>query len=188
MSIYVSNAFSTVVLMAFGAWLGLSAIAQLAGANNFLDRLLEPIRAKDKLALLPAWTFFAPRPGQTDIHLLYRDLSEVSSISCWHETLTDTGFSIRESFWDPRKRSRKILVDFAQGLMEKSTGDSLGHFRLTGEYICILNYVVHLESTPFATRRQFAIVETPGDALLEPIKVIFVSDVHPIETSSAEKR
>lgn len=165
----------------FAVWLALSVVVQFTGANRFLDRMIGFIRSWDRLALLPAWTFFAPRPGQTDIHLLFRDVSDALADAAWREAIPERRMKYRDPLWDPQKRARKILVDFTQGLMEKARGDTAGAFRLTGEYICLLNYIVHLETSPFIAYRQFAIVETTGESHRDSLNVMFVSDIHPVE-------
>lgn len=180
MAIDVAGLWAFMAICFFMLWFVLSIIVQFAGVNRKLDRVLDPVRSADRFSLLPAWTFFAPRPGQTDIHLLYRDFFSPDRASPWHEAMAEGSLRPCDPVWSPSKRSRKVLVDLTQGLMEKASGDTIGRFRLAGEYICILNYVVHLDSTPFSSHRQFALAESKGALRRTELSAMFVSDVHPL--------
>src|SRR5579863_3705743 len=39
----------------------------------------------DLFAMIPLWTFFAPKPGKRDYHLLYRDRDEPGTLTEWQE-------------------------------------------------------------------------------------------------------
>src|SRR5690348_12432463 len=41
--------------------------------NQFGFAWFDKITRHDHFSLLPLWTFFAPNPGQSDYHLIYRD-------------------------------------------------------------------------------------------------------------------
>ncbi|MCB1020571.1 MAG: hypothetical protein H6509_07465 [Bryobacterales bacterium] len=95
-------------------WLFASLLAQLTsweGAPKPLAALSEWFRARDPLSLIPAWNFFAPNPGTTDYHLLYRDKLDSGEVSLWREIPIEKEPTMLKGIWNPHKRKSKVLSD-----------------------------------------------------------------------------
>jgi len=104
--------FLLVGILAF--WFFLSVLAQLAtweGAPKPLVVLSHWFQQRDWLSVIPAWNFFAPNPGTTDYHLLYRDKLESDDLSVWREIPIEKEPSLLKAIWNPHKRKSKVLSD-----------------------------------------------------------------------------
>lgn len=105
-------------------WFFATVLAQITSwedAPKPLTALSEWFRAYDVLSLVPAWNFFAPNPGTTDYHLLYRDKLESGEVSVWKEIPIDKEPTILKAIWNPHKRKSKVLSDVI-GIVNQSLG------------------------------------------------------------------
>jgi hypothetical protein len=95
-----------IYIIFFSVWFVFSVFWQFERFRNS-----NVLRFFNKLNILPIWTFFAPRPGITDLHLLFRDRKADNSCSDWTEIDV---FEKRETYhflWNPLKRNNKLIVD-----------------------------------------------------------------------------
>jgi hypothetical protein len=158
---------------------GLAAWFAASVLNQFSFRWFDRIRQRDAFSLLPIWSFFAPNPGQSDYHVVYRDRRADGSVSGWNEMdISDT----RRPYswlWNPEKRSKKVITDVVAMVAEasQSPGGATG-LVLSIPYLLVLNVVNHLQAEPAATHRQFLIVETYGFVPVEPARALLQSDFH----------
>lgn len=154
-------------------WLLLSILVQF---NNI--RWLRIIRGIDVFCLLPAWTFFAPRPGTSDVNLLYRDRLVDGSTTPWRATsFRDPGW-IR-FLWNPYRRRQKCLFDMYQSLgMFAAEVKSVERIVLHGGYIALLNFVSSLPRNPLHISTQFLLAHTPGALRENEPQILFISAVH----------
>lgn len=69
------------------AIIGLILMGWLAASilNQFRFSWFQRFRQYDSFSLLPIWSFFAPNPGQSDYHLVFRDRQHDGSHSEWSE-------------------------------------------------------------------------------------------------------
>jgi hypothetical protein len=144
---------------------------------------------RDICGLVPIWTFFAPNPGDTDTHLLFRDRDRDGRITCWREVKL-TGRRWFLDLWSPQRRINKAIVDVAfdltrpdepkQGGEPAAGGPQLVNKQrvLSFPYLLILNYVSSLPGDFAAVERQFAIARTPGMRGRGSPEVMMVSAFH----------
>lgn len=157
--------------------------------NQFQFEWFEKIRSTvDHFSLFPLWTFFAPNPGQTDYHLVYRDRRADGSTTEWMEVAITESRKFHSFVWNPEKRSKKVISDVVVTLME-----SIGRvppdeaelaIMLSFPYLVLLNVVSNLAATPGATHRQFVIAETAGFKRSEDPRLVLKSDFHPLPKST----
>ena len=149
--------------------------------NQFSFRWFEFIQQFDRLGLLPIWTFFAPNPGQTDYHMIYRNMYADGSCSEWAEVEIPTRNGLVASVWNPDKRIVKAIDDAVAGLIQlmREKGER-SEFLLSFSYLFLLNFVSAVNKDNDAASRQFAIVETRGLNRTETPSLLFVSEFHAI--------
>lgn len=166
------------VALVLGVWLLLSAVVQFQG------RRIDAIHRFDPFRLLPKWTFFAPNPGSTDYHLVYRDFTG-DAATPWRELPVIVPNSGWRWLWNPRKRVSKALTDCTQNILdigrEPEIKPDVLPFALP--YIAVLNAVASLPASEDVEARQFAIVETEGYVADGPPQVLIASAVHPLRSA-----
>src|SRR3954470_12564692 len=99
------SGYDGAVALALGGWFVVAVL------NQFRFRWFDRVRRRDRLYLLPAWTFFAPNPGRSDYHLVYRDRRRDGSLTDWREVPLGAPRRPYSCVWNPRKRARKALSD-----------------------------------------------------------------------------
>lgn len=170
----------------FAAWFVCSVLWQF-----------EPLREKrflrraNLLRGLPIWTFFAPRPGMWDTHILYRDRLADGRTTPWAEV--NLGEARRPFHWlfNPRKRLDKLAVDAVSDVKTvKILGERLGteeeilqqQVKLCKGYLLLMNIIfAQVRTASDSTSRQFAVVESSmaeGERTLRPL---FFSPFHRFE-------
>lgn len=156
--------------------------------NQFQFEWFDKIRNLDHFSLLPLWTFFAPNPGQTDYHLVYRDRRADGVTTDWMEVAITQSRKFHSCMWNPEKRSKKVISDVVATLMESipSVPPDKAAFAimLSLPYLVLLNFVSNLAATPGATHRQFVIAETAGFKRTEHPRLVLKSDFHPLPESA----
>jgi hypothetical protein len=167
--------FEALIAAVLLVWFALSVVQQ------FGPRWFEHVRDYDVFGLLPLWTFFAPNPGHSDFHLVYRDRDDDGVLTNWREFVLCHERRSVEWLWNPDKRGKKVLADVAATLTDYANADAPpDDLMLSLPYLLLLNVVAGLEPRTGVTR-QFAVVETFGYRPIQPTRVILVSDFHPLE-------
>lgn len=135
-------------------------------------------------ALVPNWSFFAPRPATSDTLLFYRDRYYNSAYSPWRQAeLVCLRHRLRQVFWNPGGRVDKAVAD-AEAILAQNAlrlGDApLQGLALTVPYLLILNWVCSFPVGAGAAARQFSIVRHSrhGDSM----EIVFVSGFHGLES------
>lgn len=172
-----------VVTVLFGLWFILTILWQIERWRE-RSRLL---RMTSILHVLPIWTFFAPRPGMSDMHVLYRDKTATGT-SPWREVELGEERTVLHWLWNPRKRLDKLAVDAVSEVKSiKIRADEVGlddltiqqQVKLSKGYLILLNMVFkHAKLDPSSRARQLAVVEgnqAEGERTLSPI---FFSPFH----------
>jgi hypothetical protein len=157
-------------------WLVCSVILQFGPAwFSFIEKY-------DLFMLLPRWTFFAPMPGMSDYHLLYRDQLEDDRLSDWVEIPITEERKLYSFIWNPEKKSKKILSDVVASLVEFSQmGVREGPvLMLSLPYLILLNVVVHHDQKRVGIKRQFIVVEKFRQDGNPTIRVLLTSAFHPL--------
>jgi hypothetical protein len=162
------------VIGAFTLWLVCSVILQ------FSPSWFSCIERHDLFMLLPRWTFFAPRPGISDYHLLYRDQLEDGSLSNWVEIPITDERKLFSFLWNPEKKSKKILSDVVATLLQLDTREGIA-LMLSLPYLILLNTVVHHGEQRAKIKRQFVLVEKSRHEENPTIQVALISAFHPLE-------
>jgi hypothetical protein len=170
-------AYSAVVLIL--GWLGLSTVFQLPLPA------MRSLRRFDLAGLIPNWSFFAPRPGTFDFHLLYRDSLVDGSVADWTEVALVGERHWWHTFWNPGRRGKKALFDMTVHLLQEA-GAGEGNvepnrsIQLGMPYLALLTYISGLPRLSASVGTQFLVVISHGyDAEAKP-EPLFASDVHGI--------
>jgi hypothetical protein len=163
----------------FGTWLGLTIVFQFMGPSPRWIRHHKLIPKN----VIPKWTFFAPSPGRVDYRIVVQDYrTEAEPLGKIREFPLHVSRSAVHAFWNPDKRRRKAIFDFAQLLQqlqqERLQEPSLG-VQMTMPYLAILNVIMAMRPiSPGAQYRRFLIVYTAGfDGSVTPVPS-FVSSFH----------
>ena len=173
----LTSLLSTMVILLLVGWTAATALNQTPRTRRWISWLT----TYDIFGLIPIWTFFAPNPGNTDVHLLYRDRAEDGSTSAWRDVPLEKRQSAFE-FWSPRRRIGKGVVDIVPDLTANTRREPrapVDKKRVLGfPYLLLLNYVCHQPLDFRAEMRQFAIARTHGRETEGEPDVIFLSAFH----------
>ncbi len=128
------------------------------------------VRLFNTFNILPIWTFFAPRPGMSDTHLLYRDKDGSGELSEWKEIPVFEQRKFFHFIWNPLKRNNKLIVDALSQVKsykmiqeEKSVDEEVfqQHLTISKGYLVILSLVVSFPKCKAdSVARQFIIADT----------------------------
>jgi len=155
-------------------WLVLSILNQFS--FSFFRRA---IAQHDKCLLLPKWTFFAPKPGCTDLRLLYRDFDEREQPSVWMEVRTVRRRALSDAIWHPDKRLSKGLFDLGQSLMLiREEYDNPTVLMTSVPYVALARYVECLPRDASVKYRQFMLAETHGIFVSAGPNLLMRSGIH----------
>lgn len=176
--------YTICVVAFFAVWLIATTLCQTSAEKG----IEEKIRRFDPFALIPRWTFFAPNPGTTDHHLLYRDRFAGGVVSAWKEIRLSSRRTLFGALWNPEKRNTKVLTDSVQALIQLSRDIEPQGLKTTLPYIIILNFVASLPRTPLSRATQFLVMESFGYVAAAPPLVVVQSEFHAltVEQPAAE--
>ena len=87
-----------ICIVILAGWFLISLAAQMNA------RPVAYLRARDIFSLIPNWSFFAPRPGTSDYHLVFRDSDESGEWSRWREIPLNEKRTLWGAIWNPQKR------------------------------------------------------------------------------------
>jgi hypothetical protein len=172
---------SYAVMAVLAAWFALTILNQARWTRRFVSAIV----SRDIGGLVPVWTFFAPNPGDTDTHLLFRDRDADGRVTAWREA-SAAGRRHVLDLWNPRRRIHKGIVDVIYDLTKRdprtphtSSPAPVSKRRMVSfPYVLLLNYVSQLPGDFGAIERQFAIVRTPGIAFRAQPNILFVTPFH----------
>ncbi|RLP83880.1 hypothetical protein D9V34_03480 [Mycetocola lacteus] len=145
-------------------------------------RMRPVVRIFDPLSTFtPVWTFFAPRPANSDFYLLKREKDDDDTETVWTSAVQYQGFRWWHCLYNPGQRAEKALFDTCQELLiTAQLGTSLSTLQSVPSYLAVLNLVSnHLSYTRGTTQIQFMIVLDPGHSSddVKP-RVLFTSQWH----------
>lgn len=163
---------TTVSIALLTVWLLASAYSQTKG------RGVGRLRSHDIFSLIPNWSFFAPRPGTSDYHLLFRDIAADGAPLSWEEIPLADKRSLRGALWNPQKRKTKTLSDVVRGLLVLAQDTTLKDYSMTLPYLAILNYVSSLPRPAGRLETQFMILKSEGFFSRDDPKFLFLSNLH----------
>jgi hypothetical protein len=165
------------VCLWFMAWFAISV------ASQFSDRVCDRFPRMATLGLIPFWTFFAPRPGVHDLHLLYRD--KLSDGGCGTTLYVPTieGRRWYHAIWNPKKFHSKVVDDLAAALHVQfveiqRNANNLRILTLSTPYLMLVNLVMRMPRPPGATARQFILALNSSCGPAPNRAILFVSEFH----------
>lgn len=175
-----TEGLSLLVIVVFVLW----TIASLCNQHPRARRLIQRFGNRDVCSLIPVWTFFAPNPGSTDVHLLYRDCDPEGQVTPWREIVL-TGRRSWLTLWSPKRRISKGVVDVAPDLTRDTNYQPKAAVSkkkvFSFPYLLLLNYVCCQPVDFRAQMRQFAVVRTNGIGTDNEPEVVFLSAFHQIQ-------
>ena len=155
-------------------WFLVSAVCQ------YQNQITAKLRSFDVFSLIPCWTFFAPNPGTSDYHLLYRDRYEDGAFTSFKEVSLISRISIVGAIWNPEKRNQKILSDAVRSLAMLVSDLNINEIQVTIPYLLILNHITNLERSDNVDVTQFVIAISYGYISLNEPKIFMASKLHSI--------
>ena len=164
--------YTTAIIVVFAVWLLLTCLGQKEGPVN------DAIRRWDVFSLLPRWTFFAPNPGTSDHHLLYRDRIDEDTYTHWREIPLCESRSFLGAFWNPGKRNKKALTDSTSNLLMITRKMELWGLKTTLPYIALMNYVSSIPRSHMSEATQFMVLDTYGHITAEEPRLVVRSEFH----------
>jgi hypothetical protein len=148
--------------------------------GQFESRVIRWLRNRDHIGLIPRWTFFAPRPGRTDYHLMvqvYRD----DDAQSWREKPLAERRTLIGAVWNPEKRNRKALTDLVRSMVRASSSaghDKRWHVQYSMPYIALLSYLSDEAAAEGATHVRFMVLEAEGFCYEREPWPVFLSARH----------
>ncbi|MCX4909695.1 hypothetical protein [Streptomyces sp. NBC_00878] len=157
-------------------WLSLTVVRQFQ--TPWATRLCHRIDPTG--SMLPISTFFAPRPGNTDSHLLVRDKLADGSVTHWAEYPLIEPRRLRHMIWHPGRRTEKAMFDvFSQLRQTLAAERRIEYLRLHPAYLIVLNFVTHHHPhAPDAEKTQFLLVTSGGYDQVEEPRGVLTSEFH----------
>ena len=184
----MNSAWCIVVAVGLALWLAASVLHQ------FRWEWWTRLAACDLLHLLPRWTFFAPNPGCSDIHLVVRSWQR-DKPGAWRPLHLPYDARWHWWLWNPSRFSRKAVMDLVNELRQarSTAGETPRAVLLSRGYICLLRWVIFNQHAPrdeegrgrdaagrdTAGHLQFAVVLSHGFEAGRKLELDLISDVHP---------
>jgi len=169
-------ALRIVVAIILASWWALSVLNQLS--FGWAKRLTPP----DALRVIPRWTFFAPRPGTSDYHLLFRQLSLDGKLSEFRE-LPIRSRSRWAFILNPDKRVKKAVVDLTmmlRGLLASSEWNAT-NISMSFPYLVLLNFVSGMRYDESTAAVQFCVFATSGHRDVAAPRLLLSSEFHRVQ-------
>lgn len=161
-------------ILFFALWLLLTIF------NQFNLKWAKQIKTQDVFHLLPSWTFFAPNPGTSDYHIVYRTMDDNKNISAFIEIPLHNNRQLTHACWNSSKRTKKALTDLVMSLKKLCVVEDLKKEKLqvSFSYIALLNFLTHIEKSTSVKFIQFAILESKGFNDPNQPQLLICSDFH----------
>lgn len=168
-----ADVIETIAALGFAFWLLVSALYQ---TKRFA--WVQRLKHRDFFALIPAWSFFAPNPGTTDVHLLYRDKLADGTVTHWKQVQCET--TLLRGIWNPHKRLQKGISDMTSDLQRYASRNAKHAERVLiyPSFLALLNFVSQQPHTATAAEAQFTIARSFGQHSQQDVQVQFVSNFH----------
>lgn len=165
---------TSAVIVIFVVWFAFSIVGQID------SKALTWLKAHDHFSLIPRWTFFAPRPGTTDYHLVYQVYCEDETLPWREEELADAR-TLAGAVWNPLKRNKKALSDAVRALGRASTdldSDRMWQVQYSVPYLAALTFLSGRPHPTSATHIRFMILESDGFFTEREPRMLFLSAKH----------
>jgi hypothetical protein len=149
-------ALRVVVVSCLAVWLLATCLAQFN--YSWVRRVVS-----DPLHIIPRWTFFAPNPGTSDFHLVFRQVSVTGEMSHFREMSTRRRRRLAVLF-NPEKRANKALHDLSvmlASLIATRNWDETT-IQYSFPYLGLLNMALTQPRDPTTEKIQFCLLCTSG--------------------------
>lgn len=149
---------TVIVIVIFAAWFAFSVVGQVD------SKILSKLKNCDHFSLIPRWTFFAPRPGTTDYHLVFQ-FSNDGTEWPWQEMSLADRRTLWGALWNPHKRNKKALCDTVHSLgkLTRTLEEArLWQMQYSVPYIATLKYLSGWQHPQSASHIRFMILESDG--------------------------
>lgn len=161
----------------FFAWFVLSVASQVWQSPRLRFPWL------DALGLIPQWTFFAPRPGMHDVHLLYRDRLRDGRVTRISYIPMIEARRLSHAIWYPRKYRNKVLADVVISLGRqiaelKRAERDIRILMLSPSYLMALHLVMQMPRPVDAQARQFILAQHRSLGSDPDPHLLFMSNFH----------
>ena len=163
---------TAICIVILAGWFLITVLSQLN------VKVVARLKVHDTFSLIPNWCFFAPRPGTSDYHLLFRDSDPSGEWSSWQEIPLASRRTLWGAIWNPEKRKTKVLSDVVRGLVRLAQDQNFKYFALTLPYLSILNYVSSIRRSTPCVQTQFMILKSEGFFSHEDPQFLFMSEMH----------
>jgi hypothetical protein len=165
-----------VVIVFFFVWV----IATIV--NQFDYPWVRKIQSFDICRILPRWTFFAPNPGTSDFHILYRQKDVEDNITDFTEIPLHGKRYLSSIIWNPEKRVKKVLLDLAITINSQIAAKLLNenNIKLSFGYIALLNFLSTVPLNKSTRYIQFVILESAGFIETVEPQLVICSEFHKI--------
>ncbi len=167
-----------VVLAVFIVWGAASALTQVR--RPFAQKF----RRFDKLGLLPAWNFFAPKPITSDFEVRYRTWSTTGGLGHWYALDLPLERRFSDALLNPTRREKKAMFEACARVVKSY---SLHHPNddaviISMSYLLILGRVSAAAALPTTDGIQFGIWVTSAspDGRLNA-RQVFRSALHTLD-------
>lgn len=160
-----------VVVAAFGLWAVCCVIV-------YVPRLGPIVRSLNQWYVLPEWRFFAPMPGQSDYHLLYKDWFSGGQSTEWTEVTSVRQRPYWSVVWNPSKRAHKALLDTVTELARDSRTIEAKLLIVAASYLNILVHVSSLKRSVSPEFVQFLLMQSHGADEHRSPQIMFTSERH----------
>ncbi|MFW0715956.1 hypothetical protein [Pedobacter sp. N23S346] len=176
-----SVSYEFVVTVFLSCWFIATIVCQFKD-NKVSSFIMEKI---DLFSLIPLWTFFAPNPGKTDYHLLFRDKITDVDYSEWQEMEITEERTFWSWLWNPEKRDKKVLADIVQSLVAtipnyRKANGNINLLMFSMPYIIVLHAVSQYKKQSEKCFRQFMLAESSGYQKRTDPALILLSVFHQI--------
>lgn len=163
-----------VFIIFFCIWFLLTIINQL----NY--RWVQKVKNYDVFHLLPRWTFFAPNPGVSDYHFVYRYKNGSNDVSAFTEMPLYDSRTISSAIWNSNKRVKKALSDLVMDLNRQCSSLELTehNVKISFSYIALLNFLSNIPKDSDVTSMQFAILKSEGFIDETKPEIVISSEFH----------
>jgi len=158
-----------------GTWFAVSVVFQ------FPLKRINQWRDLDPFGLIPHWSFFAPQPAVTDVHLLYRDQLADGTFTAWTEIPLLEPRRWWHAVWNPSKREKKALFDLATATAVIASQATPKALQVCVPYLLLLNYVSTLPRPPGGRATQFVLMDTQGCVSTQAPTRRLLSSLHALE-------
>lgn len=157
----------------FTGWWLLSFFAQTRSA------LINKLRYRDLLHLIPSWRLFAPAPGCRDYHLEYRIRHRWQEApDVWRRVRLCQPRSWSNMLYNPTKRTRKAAATLVRRLLQQSHDYGYDVAVRSLPYLSLLIFLQRRESSRHGVAIQFRIVSCQDFARDCQSRLLFTSSWH----------